>query len=96
MLMKNNYNRLMKKLVKMARLLPLLVFLPGFLSCSRAEPTIHFAFMELVYYPGRNGPEERFSFFVLPEDDDGVGNLDELYLYHDREGLRWFLLPMIG
>jgi hypothetical protein len=45
--------------------------------------------MELVYYPGETGPEERFSFFVIAEDDDGMENLGELYLYHDREGLRW-------
>jgi hypothetical protein len=49
--------------------------------------------MELVYYQGPEIPEERFSFFVIPEDDDGIDNLDELYLYHDREGLRWLLTP---
>ena len=60
-----------------------------FFSCSRAEPEILFGFIELVYYPGRTKPEERFSFFILPEDDDGIENLAELTLYHDREGLRW-------
>jgi hypothetical protein len=44
----------------------------------------------MVYYPGKTNPEERYSFFILPEDDDGFENLDELYLYHDREGLRWY------
>jgi hypothetical protein len=47
--------------------------------------------MQLVYYQGPEMPEERFSFFVIPDDDDGIDNLDELYLYHDREGLRWLL-----
>ncbi|MDR3138920.1 MAG: hypothetical protein LBT95_04525 [Treponema sp.] len=47
--------------------------------------------MELVYYQGAERPEERFSFFVIPEDDDGINNLEELYLYQDREGLRWLL-----
>jgi hypothetical protein len=60
-------------------------------SCSRAEPRINYGFLELVYYQGLQNPEERFSFFILPEDDDGIDNLDELYLYHDREGLRWSL-----
>ena len=62
-----------------------------FFSCSRAEPRILYGFMDLVYYQGREIPEERYSFFVLPEDDDGVENLSELYLYHDREGLRWLI-----
>jgi hypothetical protein len=44
-----------------------------------------------VYYQESNGPEERFSFFVIPLDDDGVENLEELRLYHDREGLCWTL-----
>ena len=70
-------------------LIPLLIFLTAFLSCSREEPKIIYGYIELVYYPGRTRPEERYSFFILPEDDDGIENLDELYLYHDREGLRW-------
>jgi hypothetical protein len=64
---------------------------PFFSSCSRSEPSIDFGFLELVYYQGENGPEERFSFFVIPRDDDGVENLEELKLYHDREGLCWTL-----
>ena len=72
-------------------LLSLLCVLTLFFSCSRAEPRIVYGFIELVYYPGSTGPEERYSFFILPEDDDGVENLSELYLYHDREGLRWLI-----
>jgi hypothetical protein len=60
-------------------------------SCSRSEPSIDFGFIELVYYQGEEGPEERFSFFVIPQDEDGVENLEELRLFHDREGLRWTL-----
>jgi len=63
----------------------------GFLSCSRNEPRIVYGFLDLVYLQGRDVPEERFSFFILCEDDDGVENLSELYLYHDREGLRWLI-----
>jgi hypothetical protein len=36
-----------------------------------------------------DGPQEHFSFFIMPEDEDGIDNLDELYLYHDKEQLRW-------
>jgi hypothetical protein len=63
----------------------------GFFSCNRTEPRINYGFIELVYFQGEEGPEERYSFFILPEDEDGMENLEELYLYHDREGLRWTL-----
>ena len=66
----------------------ILGFLP---SCSRTEPRIPYGIIKLVYYQGQSRPEERFSFFVIAEDDDGIENLDALYLYHDREGLRWKL-----
>ena len=79
--------------MKLKRLLfiPVLCLITVFFSCSRAEPEIIYGFIELVYYPGSSGPEERYSFFILPQDDDGVDNLSELYLYNDREGLRWLL-----
>ncbi|MDR3170015.1 MAG: hypothetical protein LBU17_00135 [Treponema sp.] len=60
-------------------------------SCSESEPRIPYGIIRLVYYQGSAQPEERFSFFIIAEDDDGIENLDELYLYHDREGLRWLL-----
>jgi len=60
-------------------------------SCSRSEPKIAFGFIELVYYQDRNRPQERFSFFIIPEDEDGIENLADLYLYHDREQLRWHI-----
>ena len=62
-----------------------------FAFCSRSEPKIVFGFMELVYYQEDEKPVERFSFFILPEDTEGIENLDELFLYHDREQLRWHL-----
>ncbi|WP_232616762.1 hypothetical protein [Treponema primitia] len=61
------------------------------LSCSRAEPNIAYGTLRLVYFQGSLGPEERFSFFVIPEDDDGIADLSDLYLYQDREGLCWHL-----
>jgi hypothetical protein len=60
-------------------------------SCSRTKPEITYGFINLVLYEDETGPKEHFSFFVLPQDDDGIENLDELYLYHDREQLRWHL-----
>jgi hypothetical protein len=59
------------------------------LACSRSAPRIPYGVIQLVYYQGQDAPEERFSFFVLAEDDDGIENLENLYLYHDHEGLRW-------
>jgi hypothetical protein len=63
----------------------------AFFSCSRSEPRIAYGSIRLVYYQGEEGPEERFSFFVLPEDDDGIEDLESLSLYHDRDGLFWHL-----
>jgi len=60
-------------------------------SCTRSEPEITFGFIKLVLYQGEEGPTEQFSFFIIPEDEDGIDNLDELYLYHDREQLRWHI-----
>jgi hypothetical protein len=60
-------------------------------SCNRTEPAINFGFIELVYYQGSEKPEERFSFFIIPDDEDGIENLEDLYLYHDRAQLRWHL-----
>jgi len=58
-------------------------------SCTNSKPEITFGFLQLVLYQTENGPREQFSFFIIPEDEDGIENLDELYLYHDREQLRW-------
>jgi hypothetical protein len=58
-------------------------------ACSRAEPVIQYQFAQLVYYENADGFEERLTFFVLPDDPDGLDDLDELWLYHDGEGLAW-------
>ena len=60
-------------------------------SCSRSEPRILYGFMEKTYHWDwdTERAERRYSFFILCEDDDGIENLSELYLFHDREGLRW-------
>ncbi|MDR2371188.1 MAG: hypothetical protein LBD71_06885 [Treponema sp.] len=61
-----------------------------FLACSRSDPGISYGFIELVYYQNDQGgrPLERYSFFIVPDHEDGVEDLAELFLYHDREGLR--------
>jgi hypothetical protein len=64
-------------------------FFALFVSCSSSKPEISYGFMSLVLYEGDSGPSEHFSFFVVAEDEDGIENLDELYLYHDKEQLRW-------
>jgi hypothetical protein len=69
----------------------LLILVLAMVSCSRTVPKIAFGFIELVYYQENNKPQERFSFFVIPEDEEGVENLADLYLYHDREQLRWHI-----
>jgi hypothetical protein len=61
------------------------------LSCSQSEPEISHGSLELVYYENGGNPVERFSFFVLPRDNDGIEDLEDLWLYHDWEGLSWHL-----
>jgi hypothetical protein len=80
--MKNMKN---KFLLYLAFLLSLLA------ACSRTEPEISYAVMQLVYAQENDVVKECFSFFILATDEDGIENLDDLYLYHDREGLRWHL-----
>jgi len=63
--------------------------LAAFVSCSRVEPRILFGFMEKTYFWEDDGLQKQYSFFILSEDDDGIENLAELQLFHDREGLRW-------
>jgi len=69
----------------------LAVMLPMTVSCSKTKPEITFGFIQLVLYQGDSGPQEHYSFFIIPEDEDGIENLDELYLYHDRDQLRWHI-----
>jgi len=60
-------------------------------SCTRTEPKISYGFIKLVIYQGEPEHNEHFSFFILADDGDGFDNLDELFLFHDREQLRWHL-----
>jgi len=83
------YNELMRTVAP--KILTLLLLTILFISCSKSEPVISFGFIELVYYQDNDKPMERFSFFIIPEDEDGIENLAELYLYHDRDQLRWHI-----
>ena len=91
----NDYNivkimKLIKKNIQYISLFAALVFaLFASVSCTNSKPEITFGFLQLVLYQTDDGPREQFSFFIIPEDEDGLENLDELYLYHDREQLRW-------
>ena len=69
----------------------LAVLILAAVACNRTVPEIAYGFIELVYYEDKPKPLEHFSFFIIPEDDDGIENLADLYLYHDREQLRWHI-----
>jgi hypothetical protein len=67
-------------------------------SCTITKPEISFGFIQLVLYQGEPDTRsseinvtEHYSFFIIVDDEDGIENLDELYIYHDREQLRWFI-----
>jgi len=80
----------LKKITAQYIFLTAIVFLLA-VSCSNTKPEITFGFLQLALYQGESGPVERYSFFIIPEDEDGMENLEELYLYHDREQLRWHI-----
>jgi len=65
------------------------LFLIALFSCSQGTPEIIHGSLELVYYENGGNPMERFTFFILPRDDDGLEDLEELWLFHDWEGLSW-------
>lgn len=67
----------------------LLCILFSLTFCSRAKPDITYGFLQLVLYKEDSGVKEYLSFFIIPHDEDGIENLDKLYLYNDSEQLRW-------
>jgi len=73
-------------------IIPVIFTIFAFFSCSNAKPEITYGFIQLVLLNNTaEGPKEHFFFFIIPHDDDGIENLDELHLYHDREQLRWII-----
>jgi len=75
--------------LKIKRVLYICLFAMLMFSCSNSKPEIVYGFLQLVLYQGVEKPQEQFSFFVLAEDEDGLENLDALYLFYDKEQLRW-------
>jgi hypothetical protein len=73
--------------------IPLFFLLFIFFACTRADPTIDFYLMKLVYEETENGIVPGFTFFALVNDDDGPEDIAEIRLYHDAEGLMWTLKP---
>jgi hypothetical protein len=80
-----------KRYAKYIIILIVFVFIFALTFCSRTKPEITFGFIQLVLYQGDEKPEECYSIFILPEDEDGLENLEEMYIYHDKEQLRWHL-----
>ena len=68
-----------------------LAAVPITVSCSNTKPEIEYGFIQLVQYESDTRPQEYYSFFILAKDEDGFENLEEFYIYHDREQLRWHI-----
>jgi len=81
----------LEKIKKLSFLCVLAAIFTLSVSCTNSKPEITYGFIQSVLYNSDEGPKEHFSFFILPHDDDGFENLDELYLYNDREQLRWHI-----
>ena len=77
------------KMKKFHFLLIVFIFTLYFFSCSQAGPEIKHGSLELVFYENGGRPVERFTFFILPHDDDGFEDLEDLWLFHDWDGLSW-------
>jgi hypothetical protein len=60
-------------------------------SCSQNNPTIDEGYIGLCYYMNAGNIEERYYVFVVPSDNDGMEDVDEMIISHDKEGLRWQL-----
>jgi hypothetical protein len=68
-----------------------IAFLTG---CSANEPRIVYHYLSLNWFApdaasASKTPYPRLTFFVLPEDNDGFEDIDELRLYNDAAGLYW-------
>ena len=65
----------------------------SFVSCSESAPSIVYGNIRLVRFQEAGGIKDKYSFFIIPEDDDGIDDIVDFYLYHDKEGLRWHFTP---
>lgn len=62
-----------------------------FISCSQNNPKITEGYIGLCYYNNSGRTEERYYVFVVPSDDDGIEDIEEMYISHEKEGLEWKL-----
>jgi hypothetical protein len=60
-------------------------------SCSQNNPNISEGYIGLSYYSNAGIIEERYYVFVVPSDDDGIEDIDEMIISHEKDGLSWKL-----
>jgi hypothetical protein len=60
-------------------------------SCSQNNPNINEGYIGLCYYDVSGNIEERYYVFVVPTDDDGMEDVDEMIISHEKESLSWHL-----
>lgn len=65
------------------------------LSCSRKAPEIyeHYWQLNIIKDTETNRIYEKLSFFINANDEDGIDDIEKLYLIHDTEELFWELNP---
>ena len=69
--------------------LTLAVFLLG--ACSQSDPKIVSSSFRLAYRSSGAAISETLSFFVLASDDDGIADLESMYLLNDEAQIFWKL-----
>jgi hypothetical protein len=78
-----------------------LLALPFLFSCSGKPPQVHAISFQLSLFSsdvgtdgkGSSPPYEKLSVFAQTTDEDGLKNLDSLYIINDGAGLYWKLTP---
>jgi hypothetical protein len=60
-------------------------------SCSENNPNINEGYIGLNFFSNAGNIEERYYVFVVPSDDDGMEDVDEMIISHRKESLRWSL-----
>lgn len=61
-------------------------------ACSPNPPQIQSVSTRLILYPGKTGiPEERLSVFIAVRDKDGIGDIEQVFIYTSAAELLWNL-----
>lgn len=61
-------------------------------ACSPNPPQIQSVSTRLILYPGKTGiPEERLSLFIAVRDKDGIGDIEQVFIYTSAAELLWNL-----